>query len=206
MNKEILRKLPGDKTVIKAVHYKKDQKGFKRKIEKKDGSTRTTAYMDDFRLNIGAKIMLLKNINTSDSLTNGQTGILTHIEIDFSGSVRYLVVTFDRKTAGQQSCDKNPHQAAKHPGGTKRELREEAYSLSKSGHGANAYLVQFPIILAHVTKSYKTQGMTIHKQKTSNLDIALTFESCQGYVMFGRNQALDQVFISKPWGTEPPET
>ena len=35
MNMENLKKLPGDETVIKAVHYKKDQKSFKPKIEKK---------------------------------------------------------------------------------------------------------------------------------------------------------------------------
>ena len=126
--------------------------------------------------------------------------------MDTSGSVRYLVVTFDRKTAGQRSRDKNPQLAAKHPGGTKIELREEAYSLSKTGHGATAYLVKFPVTLAFATTAHKTQGMTFHKPKTSNLDIASTFESCQGYVMLGRNQALEQVFISKPWGTEPPET
>ena len=206
MNMKNLKKLPGDETVIKAVHYKKDQKSFKPKIEKKDGSIGTTAYMDELRLKIGAKVMLLRNIDTSDSLTNGQTGILTHIEIDTSGSVRYLVVTFDRKTAGQRSRDKNPQLAAKHPGGTKIELREEAYSLSKTGHGATAYLVQFPITLAHATTAHKTQGMTVHKPKTSNLDIASTFESCQGYVMLGRNQALEQVFISKPWSPEPPDT
>ena len=47
--------------------------------------------------------------------------------------------------------------------------------------------------------------MTIKKTKILNLDNASKLESCQGFVMLGRNQAVDQFFISKPWGSKPPE-
>ena len=195
MNTQYLRDLPGDETLIQTHHYKSNQKHFKPTINDKDGSVATTQFMDKLRLKIGAKVMLIKNINTSDCLTNGQTGVLQAILRDEpTGDVRYLIVQFDRDIAGQQARAKDPQLRQTHPGGTKIERFLETYSLKK-GSAATATLIQFPIRLAHATTAHKTQGMTVHQPKTSNLDLCNAFEPAQSYTMLGRNQALNQAYI-----------
>ena len=198
MNNRYLLSLPGKEMVMKAVHYKRNKKAFKPPINKKDGSVHTTGFMDELRLKVGAKVMMIKNVNTSDCLTNGQTGMLMNVVRDTRGEVQYLIVQFDREAAGKQARAADPQLTERYPGGTKVERYLNTYSLSKKpGAGATATLIQFPIRLAHATTAHKTQGQTIHKPKTSSLDLSSVFEDAQAYVMLGRNQALSQVHISE---------
>ena len=197
INTRYLRSLPGEEIILKAIHYKSNKKIFKPPINKKDGSVHTTGFMDELRLKVGAKVMMIKNVNTSDCLTNGQTGILLDLVKERTGEVQYLVVQFDREAAGRQARAADPQLTERYPGGTKVERYMDTYSLSKKGGaGASATLIQFPIRLAHAVTAHKTQGQTIHQPKTSSLDLDSVFEAAQGYVMLGRNQALSQVYIS----------
>ena len=139
--------------------------------------------------------MLVWNIDTADYLTNGQTGTLEDIIQDDSGSVRHLMIRFNRESAGRQARAKHPQLAVSHPGCTRIDRHMNTYSLSKKGSGATATVIQFPIRLAHAVTAHKTQGLTIHQPNTVNLDLMSIFEPAQGYVMLGRAQALEQVFI-----------
>ena len=195
LNADYIKTLPGEETLIKAVHFKKTQKSFKPIVNQKDGTVSNTGFMDELRLKLNAKVMLIRNIDTCDSLTNGQTGTLMAIEKDSSGYVKHLVVLFDRPAAGKQLRAKNPQLAKTHPGGTMIETYSWQYSLGKTGTGSTATLIQFPIILAHAITAHKTQGMTVYKPKTCSLDVTSAFEAAQAYVMLGRPQSLEQLFI-----------
>jgi hypothetical protein len=195
MNDAYLDSLAGNSTMIKAVNYTTNKKHFKPRINDKDGSIGQTGYLDELKLKRGAKVMLVWNVDTTDYLTNGQTGTLEDIIQDDSGSVRYLMIRFNRESAGRQARTKLPQLAVSHPGCTRIDRHMNTYSLSQKGSGATATVIQFPIRLAHAVTAHKTQGLTIHQPNTVNLDLISIFEPAQGYVMLGRAQALDQVFI-----------
>ena len=48
-------------------------------IEPKEGAVATTSFLDELNLKLGAKVMLIHNINTVDCLTNGQLGELIDV-------------------------------------------------------------------------------------------------------------------------------
>ena len=195
MNTKYLKQHAGDEITIKAVNYMSNQRHFKPTLHKSgDGSIAKTGYMNELKLKVGAKVMLIKNIRTEDSLTNGQTGVLVATIKDKKGEVQKLMVKFDKEDAGKMTRSESPNLLQKYPGATKVEKALESYSLSGSS-GSKANLIQFPIVLSHAVTAHKTQGMTIHKPKTSSLDLDSTFEAAQGYVALGRNQALEQLFI-----------
>ena len=70
------------------------------------------------------------------------------------------------------------------------------YTLSgRAGVGSTANLVQFPLRLAHALTAHKTQGQTYKMPMTITVDLRDVFEAAQGYVMCGRPEKLEQLFI-----------
>ena len=59
---------------LKAINFQQGMKQFKPKINEKDGTIGTSSFQDTLLLRIGAKLMIIHNIDTLDSLTNGQMG------------------------------------------------------------------------------------------------------------------------------------
>ena len=68
MNLQYIIKLRGTAYNIKAKHHHPTQKKYKPYIEKKEGAVATTAFLDELILKIGAKIMIIHNIDTTDCL------------------------------------------------------------------------------------------------------------------------------------------
>ena len=194
INASYLAQLPGDTTTITAICFKPNQKDFKPQVSDKDGSIGKTGFIYKLDLKVGAKVMMIKNVNTSDCLTNGQTGVLMDMIRDKHGEVESLVVKFDREDAGREARSKDPQLAQFYPGGTKIVKERLTYTLKKGG-GATATLIQFPLKLAKAVTAHKIQGLTVYQPNTINLDISSTFEAAQAYVMLGRAQALQQVHI-----------
>ena len=62
MNMAYLNSLPGPLTVIKAINYKTNQKNFKPTLSPKDGQISNTGFLDELKLKVGAKVMLIKNL------------------------------------------------------------------------------------------------------------------------------------------------
>ena len=145
MNMAYLNSLPGPLTVIKAINYKTNQRNFTPTLSPKDGQISNTGFLDELKLKVGAKVMLIKNLDTRDFLTNGQTGTLMDIVKDSKGAVRHLIVRFDREGAGRKVREKDPQLALTYPGGTKIEKTLMTYSMDGKGGGAQATLIQFAI-------------------------------------------------------------
>ena len=173
------------------------KKKYKPFIEKKEGAIGTTAFQDDLRLKIGANIIIIHNIDTSDGLTNGQLGKLVNIIFSKEGEADKLIVKLQKENAGIQNRRKYPGLANKYPGSVIIERVTLNYSIRKRGGavGSTATLVQFPLKLAHAITAHKIQGQTIPKPLKVGFDINSIFEEAQGYVMLSRVQELKQVYI-----------
>ena len=152
--------------------------------------------MNELKLKLGAKVMLIKNVRTEDSLTNGQMGSLTGVVKDKMGGLQYLMVKFDKEDAGKLTRVENPQLERQFPGATKIECALESFSLARTS-GSKASLIQFPIVLANAVTVHRTQGMTIYKPETAAMDMNSLFEAAQGFTGASRTQEINQLFIIK---------
>ena len=195
-NENYLTSLPGDIHELKAINHLATQKNFKPKIHP-EGTIGSTSFMNELKLKLGSKVILIHNINTIDSLTNGQLGILIGLIKSTNEHTDKLVVKFNNENAGKETRKKYPGISVKYPGGTILERVSFKYPLSKKSKDAStqATLIQFPLKLAHSITTHKIQGSTIKKPSKVALDIESCFEPAQAYVMLSRVQELDQIFI-----------
>ena len=197
INKRRLIKLDGDLIEIPAKHHSATQAKYKPYIEPKEGAVASTSMIDKLKLKIGAKVMLIHNIDTADHLTNGQLGELVAVIKTTSGEVDKLIIKFNNGKVGRSNRENNSLIKAKYPDCVVIERVALQYTLrKKSGDvGTTATVIQFPIKLAFAITSHKIQGQTIKNPSKVVLDINSVFEDAQAYVMLSRVQQLEQVFI-----------
>ena len=198
-NTEYLLSLPGEELELNARHYHPTQKKYKPFIEKSEGTIGTTAFQEKLKLKIGAKIIIIHNIDTSDGLTNGQLGDLIGAIKTKEGETDKLIVKLRREDAGVQNRRKFHGLTQRYPGSVVIERVTMNYPIRKRGGavGSTATLVQFPVKLAHAITAHKIQGQTVPKPLKVAYDISSVFEEAQGYVMLSRVQELNQVHIIK---------
>ena len=197
MNLQYVIKLKGNAMNIKARHHHPTQKNYKPYIEPKEGAVATTSFLDELILKIGAQIMIIHNIDTSDSLTNGQIGILSDVINTTTGKVDKLVIKLNSKSAGNQNRSRHPGLAARYPDCVFIERVSNQYPLRKKGGAvsSSATVIQFPVKLAHAITSHKIQGQTIPWPMRVVLDLNSIFEDAQAHVMLSRVQRIEQIYI-----------
>ena len=197
LNKTYLHSLEGEEIRLKATHFHATQKKYQPFIEKKEGAIGTTAFQDELKLKIGANIIVIHNIDTSDGLTNGQLGKLIAIVYTKDGKADKLIVKLQKTDAGMKNRRKHTGLALKYPDSVVIERATINYSIRKKGGavGSTATLIQFPVKLAHAITAHKIQGQTIPKPLKVGFDIDSIFEEAQGYVMLSRVQELQQIYI-----------
>ena len=118
INTEYLDNLPGNDIISKARHYHPTQKTYKPRICKKEGTVGTSSFVDQLRVKINCKVILIHNIDTSDGLTNGQLGTIIDIIRTENGEVAKFIVEFKKENVGKKSKTQHPHLLAKYPRGT----------------------------------------------------------------------------------------
>ena len=184
---------------LKAINFHQTRKNFQPKINDKDGTIGSTSFQNKLFLKKGAKIMIIHNIDTIDSLTNGQMGTIKDFIESKEGNIEKLIVKLSNENAGRLNRQKYPFLAEKYPGCIIIERMSLQYSLrAKSGDaGSTATLIQFPITLAHAVTGHKVQGQSIPVPNKVVMDINSTFQCAQSYVMLSRIQTIDQLFILK---------
>ena len=197
LNMEYLNLLDGQLLEMKARHHHSTQKNYTPWIESKEGAVASTSFLDELKLKLEAKIMIIHNIDTADSLTNGQLGTLKGVIKTTNGNIDKLVIKLKNKGAGKQNRQSNPHLAVRYPECVFIERTSHKYSLrKKSGDvGTTAMVIQFPVKLAFAITSHKIQGQTIASPARVVLDLNSVFEDAQAHVMLSRVQCLDQVYI-----------
>ena len=197
LNIDYLSKLPGDVTCIKAIHHHPTQKNYKPFIEPKEGEVASTSFMNELILKLGAKVIMIHNIDTPDKLTNGQLGVLVDMIKTNDGDINKLVIKLNNKSAGILNRRNHPGLSMKYPECVFIERVTNQYALrKKSGDvGSSAIVIQFPVKLAFAITSHKIQGQTIPMPLTVVLDIDSVFDDGQAHVMLCRAQQITQVYI-----------
>ena len=177
MNEKYLRKLKPFKGIkglhyiqICATHHHPTMKNYNPKPNPKDGAIGNTAFLGELKLKIGAKVMLIHNVDVPDMLTNGQLGTLKDViragkESPLTGKdIQLLVVELKDKKAGKLNQKKNQEFAKKYPGCVFLEKVLWQYSLTKRGknkkRGTTATVIQFPLRVAHGITAHKIQGQS----------------------------------------------
>jgi len=142
--------------------------------------------------------MLTYNCDSADGLTNGTSGTVTDISIT-CGSVSAVLIKFDDPDVGMvtRMKPKNAAFAKKYPESVPIERMAHEYSLGKlsKGHTAKAKVVQFPLTLAWALTAHKCQGQTVKKPKSLAADLKSVFTSGQAYVILGRVQDIEQLYL-----------
>ncbi|CAN0078682.1 unnamed protein product, partial [Ectocarpus fasciculatus] len=125
-------------------------------------------------LKVGAKVLLLKNLDSSSQLVNGATGVVTEF-VEASGR-RLPMVEFDTIEGG---------------GKVVSVISEEEWTVSL-GDRSMARRVQLPLRLAWALSVHKSQGMTIAHVMVSTRGM---FEFGQAYVALSRATTLDGLHL-----------
>jgi ATP-dependent DNA helicase PIF1 len=120
------------------------------------------------RLKIGARVMLVKNLETEIGLVNGSIGIVVDF-IELQGNA-FPIVKFDN--------------------GVEKAIDSIEWSLQIDNNKITG--VQIPLILAYALTSHKVQGLTL---KTAVCDIGDCFCEAQVYVVLSRVQHLEGLYL-----------
>jgi hypothetical protein len=134
-NIEYLNSLEGSEILLKARHYHATQKKYKPFIDQKEGAVGTTAFQDELKLKVGANIIIIHNVDTSDGLTNGQLGELVTVINSKDGVADKLIIKLKNKDAGIQSRRKYPGLAMKYPESVVIERVTINYSIFEEAQG-----------------------------------------------------------------------
>lgn len=136
-------------------------KSYKPKISS-FGTVDDTNLSQNLKVKIGARVMLVLNICTSDSLVNGSLGTIIDIVTRTDGKASWIIVRFDSEKAGLEQRRRHPGIAEKYKesNGTPILRQRIRYFLSTSrgkAHASQATVYQFPFKVAFAITGHKMQ-------------------------------------------------
>ena len=196
-NAQCLNELKSELIVIEAINSHCNLPGFMPKIDKTKKTVSTTPYLQTLLLKTGCRVMLTVNIDVRDCLCNGSIGTLIAV-LKQNGEVKIIMVKFDSENSGREMRRCHPQYTKKNPGCTPIQKQVHKYSTSSSSRGAKtnaATVQQFPLILSFASTTHKIQGQTIKAPQKVAVDLRSVFEANQAYVMLGRVEEQNQLFI-----------
>ena len=195
-NTEAMSQLPGQAVILKATHICPSEKAFKPQIAE-NGTVAETGFPNELGLKIGAKVMIIANLDVADGLCNGQIGEFIDFVRTKAGRVDKLVIKLNDPKAGQDHQSKVPLLTRRYPGCVFIGRMNHSYKLSlRSGEvGTSASVIQFPVVVAFCLTCHKVQGQSILYPTRVAIDISSSFNSAMVYVMLSRIQRISQLYI-----------
>ena len=159
VNENRLKQLQTKLYTIEAKHDPPTRKVF----IKPAGTIEESAFLQTLRLKVGARFMIIHNINTMDGLTNGARGKVMEI-IAKDDRVRYILIQFDNPNIGIEQRRKFRHLSSisRHPDLTPIDKSQFSYTLGdvRKNHAARATLIQFPLRLSWASTAHKVRFST----------------------------------------------
>ena len=151
------------------------------------GTIGKSQFQKNLKIKIGARVMMIFNIDTIDGMVNGELGHIIGIE-QREGHVEYIIVEFDDKECGSRQRQKYPGLSAKYAtkNGTPIARQEFDYQfVSNKGykHALKKKMKQFPLTLAWAMTCHKTQGQTIKKNSKLIVHWHTKLKDGMAYVM-----------------------
>ena len=143
------------------------------------------------KLAVGARVMLVANIDVSDGLVNGARGEVVHIVTNDNNMVSNVLVKFDNQQVGIKAIQTSPYQARFSnavPLG-----KHEVVFRAKRKRGSEITRLQFPLTLAWATTIHKVQGLTLDEIVVDMK--GGRFNAGQAYVAFSRVKTLQGLHI-----------
>ena len=142
---------------------------------------------------IGAKVMLIRNIDVTDGLVNGAQGIVVGMT-RMGTDVSVISVKFDHPTVGAKARanSKFVSEVRTFPQATPIEKSEISFTVNKKNRGLTISRHQFPLKLAWACTIHKVQGLTVSKIVVSFKN---RFNDGQAYVALSRVRSADGLFL-----------
>ena len=209
-NSAIIAKLPGTSVKIQA-----DIRGYPRGFhpEIKNGFVEQTRFQDVLELKMEAKVILNFNIDISDSLVNGATGVV--IGFDFrnapksrqhlvGANLHAVIVKFNDPAIGEDlrkwslqnaNLNKRVKDLIKQENGVPI-LRKIMFTHpARISNSAECCVEQFPLNLFYASTTHKIQGTTMEDQDVVCYTHKWMKAGC-GYVALSRCKKIENVYIS----------
>jgi hypothetical protein len=172
-------------------------------IDKDKGTIGKSNFSEYVQVKIGARVMLVYNINIPDLLVNGALGTVVGFEFDKKDEVECIIVSFDNPETGIDQRNSFKHLANKYleqrgcP--IYKQTVEELISTSTRSnrgrtHGSVYNITQFPLRLAWGSTAHKVQGIEIKRGSDIITHGDIKMPNGMYYVMFSRAQDLENVY------------
>ena len=196
-NDRILGSMQGQEYIIEAKIRK--PVGHFVKIHQTKGTIDDTPYMKYLKIKVGARIMVVMNINTTDKLVNGSFGTIEDI-VTVNGRVDHLIIRLDNPNAGRkQRADHAIHaEPYKEVNGTpmyKHVLEYNPPAQSGRRHQATVSVLQYPLKLAWGNTAHTMQGQTVKDGTKMVIHWSKKLQQSMAYVMLSRSENPDDIYI-----------
>ena len=172
-------------------------------IDESKGTIGKSNFSAIVQVKIGARVMLVYNIDIPDLLVNGALGTVVGHEFDNKGEVECIIVSFDRPETGVGQMNSFKHLANKYLKQRgcpiyKQTIEELISTSTRSNrgrsHGSTYKITQFPLRLAWGSTAHKVQGIEIKRGSDIITHGDKKMPNGMYYVMLSRAQALENVY------------
>jgi hypothetical protein len=196
-NQKMLARNPNISYTFKASHNHPSIPNYKPYL--KNGNIGDTPFQDELILKKGCIVMIIYNIDTADSLTNGSMGKIEEFRTNSNGIIEHVLLSFEDPKIGKHTRNEKIHLLPNH-------LRHcvpiprvtFSYAMGKGRRGkvCNVQVIQFPLKLSFAITAHKIQGQTVRKPNKMVADLKSVFTAGQAYVILSRVQSLEQLVLS----------
>ena len=160
----------------------------------KNGMYKDTNLMEVLQFKIGSRVMLVQNLDISDSLVNGARGNVVGV-VESNGKIKAIMVDFDYPECGLQRKRSSNINLP----GVPIFLDHHEFNLPKrrgrGTHHCSGKIIQFPLRLADAATAHKWQGVTNKKGNKFVCHGHKKMPAAMAYVMFSRCADFNDLYI-----------